>query len=91
MMFTPFIIVGLVLLHIIILHQNGSTSPLGYFLSSDKLSFFPFFVYKDVFGLILFFIILSLFIFFNPNFLVGHPDNYIAANNLVTPLHIVPE
>jgi len=90
-MVVPFIILGLVGLHILLLHKKGSTSPIGYFYSTDKLSFFPYFVYKDLFGLILFYIVLGSFIFFNPNFLVGHPDNYIAANSLVTPLHIVPE
>jgi ubiquinol-cytochrome c reductase cytochrome b subunit len=90
-MVLPFVILGLVGLHILLLHNKGSTSPIGYFYNTDKLPFFPYFVYKDLFGLLLFFIVLSLFVFFNPNFLVGHADNYIAANNLVTPLHIVPE
>jgi ubiquinol-cytochrome c reductase cytochrome b subunit len=90
-MVLPFIILGLVGFHIVLLHEKGSTSPLGFFSVTEKIGFFPYFIYKDLFGYLIFFIILGLFIFFNPNFLVGHPDNYIAANSLVTPLHIVPE
>jgi ubiquinol-cytochrome c reductase cytochrome b subunit len=90
-MVLPFAILGLIISHILILHEKGSSSPLGTFLTTDKIAFFPYYVYKDIFGLFCFFIILILFISFSPNFLVGHPDNYIAANALVTPLHIVPE
>jgi len=90
-MVLPFLIIGLVGFHIVLLHEKGSTSPLGFFFTTEKVGFFPYFIYKDLFGYLIFFIILGLFIFFNPNFLVGHPDNYIAANSLVTPLHIVPE
>lgn len=87
----PFLILGLVIGHITILHDKGSSSLLGTFLTTDKIAFFPYYVYKDVFGLIFVFIILLLFLCFSPNFLVGHPDNYIASNFLITPLHIVPE
>ena len=87
----PFIIAGLAIIHILVLHINGSTNPLGIISKSDKISLYPYFVLKDIFGLFLY--LISLFIiytFFEPN-LLGHPDNYIRANSLVTPTHIVPE
>jgi ubiquinol-cytochrome c reductase cytochrome b subunit len=57
----------------------------------DKVSFYPYFVYKDFFGFLLILVgYFSIFVFFDPN-LMGHPDNYIRANALVTPTHIVPE
>lgn len=57
----------------------------------DKVSFFPYFVYKDIFGLFGILIgVFTFYVFFLPNYL-GHPDNYIPANPLVTPTHIVPE
>lgn len=87
----PLIIAILVCIHILLLHEKGSSSLLGSFLITDKISFFPYYVYKDILGLFFFFTILNLFIGFNPNYLVGHPDNYIFANILITPLHIVPE
>ena len=87
----PFIILGLIILHILVLHEKGSTSPIGFMLTTDKIAFFPYYVFKDIFGLFLFFLILILFVSFSSNFLVGHPDNYNTANYLVTPIHIVPE
>jgi len=87
----PFIIASVSLVHIVILHSIGSTNPLGIESKLDKISFYPYFVLKDLFG---FFIILATlftyFLFFDPN-LLGHPDNYIKANSLITPNHIVPE
>lgn len=68
----------------------GSTNPLAAYTSSEKTSFHPYFTLKDVFGLLGFFIVFLFLIFYKPN-LLGHPDNYIYANPLVTPLHIVPE
>jgi ubiquinol-cytochrome c reductase cytochrome b subunit len=56
----------------------------------DKISFYPYFYLKDLFGLLCFFIFFLYFLYFNPN-LLGHSDNYIRANALVTPSHIVPE
>lgn len=87
----PFLLVGLVISHINILHIKGSSSPLGTFLTADKIAFFPYYTYKDFFGFFWFFLALILFIAFSPNFLVSHPDNYIKATFLITPLHIVPE
>ena len=85
----PFVILGLVLLHLILLHIDGSGNPL-YFDNYNRISFYPYFYVKDLFGFILFLIFFSYFVFFIPNYL-GHSDNYIRANPMVTPTHIVPE
>jgi ubiquinol-cytochrome c reductase cytochrome b/c1 subunit len=88
----PFLIVAVVGLHLIALHQHGSNNPLGIECKEpkDKIPFHPYYTVKDLFGLGVFALIWSYFIFFNPNFF-GEPDNYIPANPLVTPAHIVPE
>jgi ubiquinol-cytochrome c reductase cytochrome b subunit len=86
----PFIILGLVIVHIILLHEPGSNNPIGIDGNVDKVPFHPYSTIKDVFGLVLLMICLGWFIFFEPN-IMGHPDNYIAANPLVTPPHIQPE
>jgi ubiquinol-cytochrome c reductase cytochrome b subunit len=86
----PFLIAGLALTHLSILHVNGSTNPLGVSSNIDAISFYPYLFVKDVFGLILLLLFFSFFIFFNSN-LLGHSDNYIKANALITPVHIVPE
>jgi ubiquinol-cytochrome c reductase cytochrome b/c1 subunit len=77
-------------LHIISLHADGSTNPLGGYLKEDKVPFHPYFVVKDTFSVLIFLQCFLVFVFFMPN-LLGHPDNYIPANPLVTPAHIVPE
>jgi quinol-cytochrome oxidoreductase complex cytochrome b subunit len=86
----PFILTGLVGVHIIYLHENGSNNALGVIFNADKVPFTPYFTIKDIFGIVIFFILFSYFIFFDPVYL-GHPDNFIPANPLVTPAHIVPE
>nr|YP_010394319.1 apocytochrome b [Phytophthora fragariae]DAZ88327.1 TPA_asm: apocytochrome b [Phytophthora fragariae] len=86
----PFIIVGAVLIHLILLHEVGSNNPLGITLKIENIPFYPYFYTKDLFGLMLLFLIFFIFIFYYPNTL-GHPDNYIEANPMKTPLHIVPE
>jgi len=87
----PFVLLGLVMLHIAALHQEGSSNPLGlHGKDIDKIDFYPYFYVKDLFGFICFTVFFSYFLFFDPNIL-GHPDNYIAANPMVTPAHIVPE
>ena len=89
----PFIILGLVILHIWALHVPGNNNPIGIDIkqpSKDTVPFHPYITIKDIFALLLFLIIFSGFIFFSPNIL-GHPDNYILANPMVTPSHIVPE
>lgn len=85
----PFVIVALVILHIIFLHEHGSNNPLGIVSKVDQIVF-PYYIIKDLYGIIIFGIFYSYFIFFEPNTL-GHPDNYIPANPMVTPTHIVPE
>ncbi len=88
----PFVIVGVVVLHIVALHRFGSNNPLGIDVrgSQDTLSFHPYYTVKDAFGLGVFLVLLSAVVFFLPNSM-GHPDNYIPANPMVTPAHIVPE
>jgi ubiquinol-cytochrome c reductase cytochrome b subunit len=86
----PFILAALAVLHLIALHQHGSNNPLGISSNSDKISFHPYYIFKDLVGFNWFFIILIILIFYYPNAL-GHPDNYIPANPLVTPTHIQPE
>lgn len=86
----PFIIAAVSLLHITLLHQDGSGNPLGIESKVDKINMFPYFIVKDFFGLSLFLIFFCIFLYFFPNVL-GHSDNYIEANPMVTPAHIVPE
>lgn len=88
----PFLIFGVVLLHVIALHITGSNNPLGVELKkkSDSLPFHPYMTSKDTVAIIAFLIVFLSFVFFAPNYL-GHPDNYVKANPLVTPEHIVPE
>jgi len=88
----PFVIVAVVMLHLLALHQHGSNNPLGIDPKSpkEKIPFHPYYTVKDGFGLGVFMIVLALLVFYWPN-LLGHPDNYIPANPLVTPAHIVPE
>ena len=86
----PFILCGLILIHLILLHTTGSNSPIGLNTNTDKVPFHTYFITKDLFGFILLGIMLSLLIFYIPNFL-GDPENFINANPLVTPVHIMPE
>jgi ubiquinol-cytochrome c reductase cytochrome b subunit len=88
----PFIILALVVLHVVALHVNGSNNPTGVEPKSkkDTIPFHPYYTVKDFFGFGVFFLVFAFFVFFAPNYL-GHPDNYIPANPMVTPAHIVPE
>ncbi|MFM9889244.1 MAG: cytochrome bc complex cytochrome b subunit [Rickettsiales bacterium] len=88
----PFVLIGVVVLHLVALHQHGSNNPTGLDATGpqDKIPFHPYYTVKDFFGFGVFFLIFAAFVFFAPNYL-GHPDNYIPANPLVTPAHIVPE
>jgi ubiquinol-cytochrome c reductase cytochrome b subunit len=88
----PFVIAGTIFLHIWALHIPGSNNPTGVDVKGpqDTVPFHPYYTAKDGFGLGIFLIAFSLFVFFMPNAL-GHPDNYIPANPLSTPAHIVPE
>jgi len=88
----PFVILGVVLLHLIALHRFGSNNPLGIDMKGpqDTLPFHPYFTIKDIFGLTVFLLVYAFFVFYAPNFL-GSADNYIPANPMQTPNHIVPE
>lgn len=86
----PFAIAGLVIAHIALLHKDGSNNPLGVNSTMDKISFYPYFYVKDLFSLMCFILFFSIILFYFPN-LLGHPDNYIPANPMSTPAHIVPE
>lgn len=86
----PFVIVGAVLIHLVLLHEVGSNNPLGLTLKTENIPFYPYFYTKDLFGLMVLFLVFFTFVFYYPNTL-GHPDNYIEANPMKTPLHIVPE
>ena len=86
----PFVIVGAVLIHLTLLHEVGSNNPLGITLKTENIPFYPYFYTKDLFGLMVLFFVFFTFVFYYPNTL-GHPDNYIEANPMKTPLHIVPE
>ncbi|UEM22013.1 cytochrome b/b6 [Skermanella mucosa] len=88
----PFVLLGVVFLHVAAVHVHGSNNPVGIDIKGpqDSLPFHPYFTIKDTFGLSIFLLVFAGFVFFAPNFM-GHPDNYIPANPLVTPAHIVPE
>jgi ubiquinol-cytochrome c reductase cytochrome b subunit len=86
----PFVIAGLVLVHLSLLHTVGSNNPLGINKNVDSVPFYPYFYVKDLLAFLALVAFFSFFVFFFPNAL-GHADNYIPANPLVTPAHIVPE
>ena len=86
----PFILAALAGLHLLALHEHGSNNPLGYGGNVDKIRFHPYYTYKDLVGFVALIMILMGLVFYNPN-LLGHSDNYIEANRLVTPAHISPE
>jgi ubiquinol-cytochrome c reductase cytochrome b subunit len=88
----PFVITGVVFLHIVALHITGSNNPLGIEPKSeqDTLPFHPYYTIKDMVGVCVFLMVFAVLVFFAPDYL-GHADNYIPANPLVTPSHIVPE
>ncbi len=88
----PFVILGVIILHIWALHIPGSSNPTGVEVKSeqDTLPFHPYYTAKDGVGLAIFLLVFAFLVFFAPNFL-GHADNYIPANPSVTPANIVPE
>jgi quinol-cytochrome oxidoreductase complex cytochrome b subunit len=88
----PFIILAVVLLHLIALHRFGSNNPLGIDMKGpqDSIPFHPYFTIKDLFGLTVLLTVYAFFVFYAPDAL-GNPDNYIPANPMQTPNHIVPE
>lgn len=87
----PFVLIALVLMHLIVLHDTaGSSNPLGVSGNYDRITFAPYFLFKDLITIFIFIFVLSLFVFFMPNYL-GDSENYIMANPMQTPSAIVPE
>jgi ubiquinol-cytochrome c reductase cytochrome b subunit len=88
----PFMIAGVVVLHVWALHVTGQTNPTGVEVKTktDTLPFTPYATIKDGFATVVFLAVFAYFVFYMPNYL-GHPDNYVEANPLKTPAHIVPE
>ena len=86
----PFLIAGMSLVHLALLHKVGSNSPLGSDSGVDDIPFYPYFVTKDVFAFFCFIYVFGIFVFYYPNVL-GDPINYIPADPMETPAHVVPE
>lgn len=86
----PFILAALAAMHLLALHEHGSSNPLGVSGNTDRLPFHPYFVFKDLVTIFLFLLVLAATVFYAPN-LMGHSDNYIPANPMQTPPSIVPE
>lgn len=86
----PFIIAALVIMHMIALHEHGSSNPLGVTGNADRLPIAPYFLFKDLVTLFIFFTVLAIIVMYAPN-IMGHSDNYIPANAIQTPPSIVPE
>jgi ubiquinol-cytochrome c reductase cytochrome b subunit len=86
----PFLLAALAVAHLIALHQDGSNNPNGISSNGDRYAMHPYFIFKDLVTILLFFLVLSVIIFYYPN-LLGHSDNYIPANPMSTPVSIVPE
>ncbi|MCF8462622.1 MAG: cytochrome b N-terminal domain-containing protein [Rickettsiaceae bacterium] len=87
----PFVILALVVLHVLALHTHGSNNPTGVDPKPEnKINFHPYYTMKDLYSFGFYFMVFAYFVFWQPNYL-GHPDNYVEANPLVTPAHIVPE
>nr|AID51297.1 cytochrome b [Astyanax aeneus]AID51322.1 cytochrome b [Astyanax aeneus] len=86
----PFVIIAATLLHALFLHETGSNNPAGLNSDSDKISFHPYFSYKDLLGFMIMLTALTSLALFSPN-LLGDPENFTPANPLVTPPHIKPE
>nr|APX39659.1 cytochrome b [Longitarsus parvulus] len=86
----PFIIFALMIIHLLFLHQTGSSNPIGINSNIDKIPFHPYFTFKDLLGALIMLFSLMFLTLSNP-YLLGDPDNFIPANPLVTPIHIQPE
>uniref|UniRef100_A0A060P1I8 Cytochrome b n=2 Tax=Rhodeus ocellatus TaxID=75330 RepID=A0A060P1I8_9TELE len=86
----PFVIAAATVLHLLFLHETGSNNPAGLNSDADKISFHPYFSYKDLLGFVLMLMALTSLALFSPN-LLGDPENFTPANPLVTPPHIKPE
>nr|APX39873.1 cytochrome b [Psylliodes cupreus] len=86
----PFIILAFMIIHLLFLHQTGSSNPIGTKSDIDKIPFHPYFIFKDILGGLILMFMLTFLTLSNP-YLLGDPDNFIPANPLVTPVHIQPE
>lgn len=86
----PFVLAALAVAHLIAIHVHGSNNPNGVTSNGDRYAMHPYFVFKDLVTILFFFLVLSIMVFYFPNFM-GHSDNYIEANPMVTPASIVPE
>lgn len=86
----PFVILFIVILHLFFLHETGSNNPIGLILRVDKVAFHPFFVFKDVFGFLIFFILYGVIRIMFP-YIFMDVENFISSDPLVTPVHIQPE
>ena len=86
----PFVLAALAVAHMIALHFHGSNNPNGLTSNGDRYAMYPYFVFKDLVTIFAFFLVLSIIVFFYPT-LMGHSDNFIPANPMVTPASIVPE
>nr|YP_008999627.1 cytochrome b [Antricola mexicanus]AHF21663.1 cytochrome b [Antricola mexicanus] len=86
----PFILLAMVIIHISLLHETGSSNPMGLTNNIDKIPFHPYFLLKDILGMIVFMMMSSYLILINP-YLLMDPENFLMANPLVTPPHIQPE
>nr|Q9B2C4.1 RecName: Full=Cytochrome b; AltName: Full=Complex III subunit 3; AltName: Full=Complex III subunit III; AltName: Full=Cytochrome b-c1 complex subunit 3; AltName: Full=Ubiquinol-cytochrome-c reductase complex cytochrome b subunit [Pethia conchonius]AAK12998.1 cytochrome b [Pethia conchonius] len=86
----PFIVAAMTILHLLFLHETGSNNPIGLNSDADKISFHPYFTYKDLLGFAVMLLALTMLALFSPN-LLGDPENFTPANPLVTPPHIKPE
>ena len=86
----PFLLAALAIAHLIALHTHGSNNPNGLLSTTDRYPMHPYFTFKDLVTIFLFFLVLSIIVFYYPN-LLGHSDNYIPANPMQTPASIVPE
>lgn len=86
----PFVIAGLTLIHLALLHKVGSNSPIGSDVGIDDVPFYPYYFWKDMFALACYLTVFAVLVFYYPNVL-NHPDNYIPADPLQTPAHVVPE
>nr|YP_010397992.1 cytochrome b [Rasbora semilineata]UQJ79230.1 cytochrome b [Rasbora semilineata] len=86
----PFIVMAMVMIHLLFFHETGSNNPMGLSPNADKISFHPYFSYKDLLGFAIMILGLVILALFSPN-LLGDPENFTPANPLVTPPHIKPE
>nr|AER36139.1 cytochrome b [Thunnus orientalis] len=86
----PLVIAAMTILHLLFLHETGSNNPIGLNSNADKISFHPYFSYKDLLGFVILLVALASLALFSPN-LLGDPDNFTPANPMVTPPHIKPE